>query len=151
MKYLFSLVIAIFSVTFSTAQQKSSFYATMALIDAEELQKEYPDEIKIIAKRRNEAAVFMSEEVSHKLHGRVLVHGPGFIFRSSEAMAKQALRNEPKNVAQQKMAFSITEDAVVATAMDAINTQNIENHIKELEDYGTRFHPLLLLCNLPKT
>jgi len=140
MKYIFSIVIAIFSITISFAQQESSFYATMALIDAEELQKEYPDEIKIIAKRRNEAAVFMSEEVSHKLHGRVLVHGPGFIFRSSEAIAKQALRNEPKNVTQQKMAFSITEDAIVGTAMNAINTQNIENHIKELENYGTRYH-----------
>jgi len=142
MKHLISLVmLSLLTITLTFAQEESSsFYATMALIDAEELKKEYPNEITIIAKRRNEAAVFISEEGSHKLHGRVLVHGPGFIYKSSESQAKQALLNENEGATQSKMAFTITEDAIVNLAMDAINTQNIANHITELENYGTRYH-----------
>ncbi|WP_299439852.1 M20/M25/M40 family metallo-hydrolase [uncultured Aquimarina sp.] len=142
MKKLFSLLIIYsLSIPLTFAQQEtSSFYATMALIDAEELQKEYPNEIEIIAKRRNEAAVFMSEEVSHKLHGRVLVHGPGFIYKSSETEAKQSLQKDDIKAVSNKMAFTITEDTMVNQAMNAIDTQNIENHITELENYGTRYH-----------
>ncbi len=118
-----------------------SFYATMALIDAEELQEEHPQDITILAKRRNEAAVFLTEKASHQLHKKVLAHGPGYIFQPSQDAAISALHQAP-TVTSKKMPlpFSITEDATVLQALNSINADNIENHIKELENYGTRYH-----------
>lgn len=141
MKKLHLLTLVALLLTFSSfAQEPKSIYATMSLSDALELKKDLPEEIEILEKRRNEAAVYFTEHAGHYLHDKVLVHGPGYIFKSSEENAIAALYKEPKVIPTNKMAFTITEDILVNEALDLINTQNIEDHILELEAYGTRYH-----------
>ncbi len=137
--HLITLVVLLLSFN-SFAQESKSIYATMSLSDALELKKDLPDEVNILEKRRNEAAVYFTENAGHYLHDKVLVHGPGYIFKNSEEDAIAALYSEPKEIPANKMAFTITEDALVNAALDLINTQNIEDHILELESYGTRYH-----------
>lgn len=121
------------------AQENTSFYATMDVYDAKELQKHYPHLIEILKTKQNKAAVYLVEEAIHKLHDKVLTHGPGFVYQPSEQRAIDALDivyGRPKNT----YVFSITEEDVVAQALDLVNSGNISNHIIELESYGTRFH-----------
>ncbi len=137
--HLITLVVLLLSLN-SFAQESKSIYATMSLSDALELKKDLPDEVEILEKRRDEAAVYFTENAGHYLHDKVLVHGPGYIFKNSEEDAIATLYREPKEIPANKMAFTITEDALVNAALDLINTQNIEDHILELESYGTRYH-----------
>ena len=140
MKVHFSILMFLWITSICFSQHKNGrFYATMNLRDAIELQKDFPADIDIIKSIGNEAAVLLTEEGSHLLHDKVLVHGPGYIFRASREEAVKNLTSiiEEKN---SKVNFSITEDESVNAAINAINTQNIEDHIKELENYGTRFH-----------
>ena len=136
---LFTLVALFLSISLF-AQEPKSIYATMALSDALELKKDLPEEVEILQQRRNEAAVYFTEHAGHFLHDKVLVHGPGYIFKSSKDEAIAALYKEPREIPANRMAFTITEDALVNAAIDLVNTQNIEDHILELEDYGTRYH-----------
>ena len=137
--HLITLVVLLLSFN-SFAQESKSIYATMSLSDALELKKDLPDEVEILEKRRNEAAVYFTDHAGHYLHDKVLVHGPGYIFKNSEEDAIAALYKEAKEIPANKMAFTITEDVMVNAALDLINTQNIEDHILELEGYGTRYH-----------
>tara|TARA_R110002072_G_scaffold14272_2_gene59418 strand:+ start:127829 stop:129265 length:1437 start_codon:yes stop_codon:yes gene_type:complete len=131
------ILLTLFTIN-SVAQQADRFYATMNIVDANALKIDIPEEIDIISTQGNEAAVYMSTEAAHKLHDRILVHGPGYIFKASEAEAMKALVEKP--TVRTRMPLTITEDATVAQVLEVINTQNIEDHILELEDYGTRFH-----------
>ena len=131
------ILLTLFTIN-SVAQQQDRFYATMNIVDANALKIDIPEEIDIISTQGNEAAVYMSTEAAHKLHDRILVHGPGYIFKASEAEAMKALVEKP--TVRTRMPLTITEDATVAQVLEVINTQNIEDHILELEDYGTRFH-----------
>ncbi|MAM30084.1 MAG: aminopeptidase [Flavobacteriaceae bacterium] len=131
------ILLTLFTIN-SVAQQEDRFYATMNIVDANALKIDIPEEIDIISTQGNEAAVYMSTEAAHKLHDRILVHGPGYIFKASEAEAMKALVEKP--TVRTRMPLTITEDATVAQVLEVINTQNIEDHILELEDYGTRFH-----------
>ena len=56
------LLLFVFAVTVAQAQEISSerFYAKMAVQDAEELLNDFPNEVSILAKKGNEAAVYMS-------------------------------------------------------------------------------------------
>ncbi len=137
--HLITLVVLLLSFN-SFAQETKSIYATMSLSDALELKKDLPDEVEILEKRRNEAAVYFTDHAGHYLHDKVLVHGPGYIFKNSEEDAIAALYKEAKEIPANKMAFTITEDVLVNAALDLVNTQNIEDHILELEGYGTRYH-----------
>ena len=132
------LIFLTFFTINSVAQKADRFYATMNIVDANALKIDIPEEIDIISTQGNEAAVYMSTEAAHKLHDRILVHGPGYIFKASEAEAMKALVEKP--TVRTRMPLTITEDAIVAQVLEVINTQNIEDHILELEDYGTRFH-----------
>lgn len=141
MKKLHLILLAVLLLSFNSfAQEQKSIYATMSLSDALELKKDLPDEVDILEERRNEAAVYFTEHAGHYLHDKVLIHGPGYIFKSSKDEAIAALYKEPKEIPANKMAFTITEDAWVNSALDLIVTQNIEDHILELEGYGTRYH-----------
>ncbi len=137
-KFLILAIIALIAFN-SYSQETSNFYATMSLQDARELKKDLPNEVEILAEKRNEAAVYLTPLAGHKLHDRVLVHGPGYIFKSSLEEAIAAL-DKPKRTPQNRLAFSITEDALVNQTLGLINTQNIEDQILELEAYGTRYH-----------
>lgn len=137
--HLFTLVALFLSLSLF-AQEPKTIYATMAIQDALELKKDLPEEIEILEERRNEAAVYITEKAGHYIHDKVLVHGPGYVFKSSRADAIAALYKEPRVISTNRLAFTITEDVFVNAALDVINTQNIEDHILELEAYGTRYH-----------
>ena len=122
-----------------TAQNSDRFYATMNIVDARALANDMPSEIEILTTHQNEAAVYMTEIAAHALHDRILVHGPGYIFKASEEEVMEALLKKPA-MRNNRMPFTITEDAVVNQVLGVVNTQNIEDHILELEAYGTRFH-----------
>ena len=141
-------LVAILMSFYSFAQAPKSIYATMALSDALELKADLPDEVEILKKRRNEAAVYFTEHAGQYLHGNVLIHGPGYIFKSSEEDAIAALYKEPREIPINKLAFTITEDSWVNSALDLINTQNIEDHILELEGYGTRYHAFAIAIDV---
>lgn len=132
------LFFAVFT-TFAQQLEIERIYATMALHDAEELQNDLPNQVSIIATKGNEAAVYMTENAAHLLHDRVLVHGPGYIFKASKEAVLESLQRTPQGV-RSVIDFTITEETSVAAALQVINTQNIEDHILELEAYGTRHH-----------
>ena len=136
---LITLVIILLSLS-GFAQETTNFYATMSLSDAKELKKDLPNEVQILAERRNEAAVYLTPKAGHKLHDMVLVHGPGYIFKKSEAAAIAAIQNDTKVSPHGRMAFTISEDVLVNQTLNLINTQNIEDQILELENYRTRYH-----------
>lgn len=138
-KLLPFILLLLLSVGMS-AQETTSFYATMNVSDAETFQKDYPNDIEIIAKKRNEAAVFLSSEASHLIHDRVLVHGPGYVFKASREDAVRDLEPMEPATEYNLMNYTITEDPIVMATLELINTQNIEDHILELVAYGTRYH-----------
>ncbi len=121
------------------SQEEDRFYATMALNDARELLADKPGEIEILAERGNEAAVHMSHIAAEALHDRILVHGPGYIFKPDAETAVGALDRRVVRD-HSRIAFTITEDPVVMQVLNLIDVQNIEDHILELENYGTRYH-----------
>ncbi|MEP0264704.1 M20/M25/M40 family metallo-hydrolase [Dokdonia sp.] len=143
MRYIITIFLCLLSCASISAQEPAFFYATMTVHHAEELSKDAPNEIEIIATYRNEAAVRLTPTGSHKLHDRILTHGPGYIHRNSEEDAISAIRksnNRSESNTRATANFSITEDVVVIPTLDLIQTQNIEDHIIELENYGTRHH-----------
>ncbi|MBT8262917.1 MAG: M20/M25/M40 family metallo-hydrolase [Bacteroidia bacterium] len=123
------------------AQDTDRFYATMARQDARELKADAPDQIDILAEKGYEAVVFMSPSAAELLHGRILVHGPGYIFKSSYDEAISSI-NKTITTTSSRMVFNITEDEKVNEALALMSVQNIEDHIIELENYGTRYHTL---------
>lgn len=140
MKRLLPLLLLFLITVTLTAQEKSFFYATMDAGNAKEMKKDFPNDIEILAVKRNVAAVYLSEDASHILHDKILTHGPGFVFKATKEKAIAGLEIEygkPKNM---RGNFTITEDAVVLQALDLVNTQNIEDHILTLEAYSTRYH-----------
>mgnify|MGYP001627901841 FL=1 len=131
--------ISIFFYLNVAAQDASMFYATMHLDDALKAKGEFPTEIEIIEQNSDEAVVLLTELGGHEIHERVLVHGPGYIYKSSLEEALSALATL-KPIQKNTFDYSITESETVMQVLDVINTQNIEDHIIELENYGTRFH-----------
>ena len=138
MKFITSLLLLV--ALSMQAQDNTRFYATMSLSDAKELEKDVPGELEILAEYRNEAAVYMTTFASHKLRERVLVHGPGYIFKPSLEEAIRDLEAPIRNPNPNRIAFTITEDVIVNQILELINTQNIEDHIIDLENYVTRYH-----------
>ena len=122
-----------------SAQDSDRFYATMALQDARELQNDQPGEIQILAERGNEAAVYMSHSAALWFQELERLHGPGYIFKRDAESAIEGLNNIPGRN-NSRIAFSITEDVAVLEAINLISIQNLEDHIIELENYGTRYH-----------
>ncbi len=143
MKSIITLCVFLLFGIHMTAQEQDFFYATMTVHHAEELSEDAFQEIEIIATYRNEAAVKLTSIGSHKLHNRILTHGPGYIHKNSEEEAIAAIRSSSDRSISNTRAlanFSITEDVVVIPTLDLIQTQNIEDHIIELENYETRHH-----------
>mgnify|MGYP003143988175 FL=1 len=140
MKKLFLCITVVLFTVSAYAQSNDRFYATMNIVDAEALKSDIPNQIDILATKQNEAVVFMSPEAAHKLHDRILVHGPGYIFKASMDDAFQALEKQGAPLNRSVLPFTITEDAAVSQVLEVIQTQNIETHILELQEYGTRYH-----------
>ena len=92
MKKIAFLVLAICLNVNVFAQESERFYATMARQDARELKQDAPHEIDILKESGNEAAVLMSANAAEELHDRILVHGPGYIFKGSYEDAVSAIK-----------------------------------------------------------
>jgi leucyl aminopeptidase len=135
--HLFFLLIIL---TPTMAQERSSFYATMDSNDAERLQLELPQEIEIIATRKDQSAVFISAYAANELQENLIEHGPGFVFRASKEKAIKALENDLLGQSNKTILYTITEDVMVNEALDMVEEINIENVILSLEGYGTRYH-----------
>ncbi len=120
------------------AQHDNAFYATMDAADALTFKTLYPEGITILASNDRQAAVLLTEEVSHSIHDNVKTHGPGYIFRATAEKALQAL--EPVQRRSPQIDYSITEDVFVNECLDLVSGQNIEDNILNLQGYGTRYH-----------
>lgn len=134
------LLLLIFVSGHVLSQNGEKFYATMSLQHAETLAKQLPNEFEIISKNGNEAAVFMTANAGDLLHGKILVHGPGYIYKSTRDKAINSLQPLALNKNPELVELTITEDEWVNQALEVVTTQNIENHILELQAYGTRYH-----------
>lgn len=127
--------------SYAQHEPQDKFYATMTLTHAKELQKDAPaGEVEIIDTKGNEAAVYMTHAASNRLHQRILTHGPGYFYKHSKEEAITDLHEEIKPLYEEAYNFTITEDKLVNAALNEIKVKNIEDHIQELEAYGTRFH-----------
>lgn len=127
----------------SYAQKQSGmFYATMETKDALALQKDHPSDVKIITSQNGNSAVMLSENAAEELHHKVLVHGPGFVYEQSQAAAIHSIEAlaSIKSSKLAAAAFSITQDQLVNQSLNLVNSNNITAQIKELENYGTRYH-----------
>jgi len=131
------LTLILFAFT-ATSQNDNFFYATMDATDAVVFQALYPDSMEILKSTDKQAAVFVSEEVAHKIHENVRTHGPGYIFRTSKEKAIAALDRVERRGTQ--IDFTITEDVLVNECLDLVNGSNIEANILLLQNYGTRYH-----------
>lgn len=134
------LLFVFFMTTGVFLAQEQPFYATMDANDAVELQKELPDDIQIIATKRNQSAVFISEKAAHAMHQNVVTHGPGYVFKASEEKALLAIEPKKPKSERSVLDFTIDQDEAVNEAIDLVNAQNIEDQILELQGYGTRYH-----------
>ncbi|WP_378186745.1 M20/M25/M40 family metallo-hydrolase [Aquimarina sp. W85] len=141
-KTFLSLFIALTFFSNSNAQQESSmFYATIQTVDANELQEQHPEMIKVITSANGFSAVKLTNDAAEFLHEKVLAHGPGFIYESSEKSAIASLDKMKVNQLQRVAAsFEITQQTLVNQSLGLVNNINIANQIQELESYGTRYH-----------
>ncbi|MFT7072610.1 MAG: leucyl aminopeptidase [Patiriisocius sp.] len=96
----------------------------------------YQTKFQLLLLKGNEAVIYMTQNAAHLLHDRVLVHGPGYIFKASKEAVLESLQRTPQGV-RSVIDFTLTEETSVSAALQVINTQNIEDHILELEAYGT--------------
>ena len=138
-KYTIGILMFLFISLSLNAQDALSIYATMDATNAAEFQDLFPDQIEILDANNNQAAVYLSESATHKLHDMVETHGPGYMFRASAEKALQAIENtldRPESFAN----FSITEDVLVNQCLNLVDGNNIENDILLMEGYGTRYH-----------
>ena len=121
------------------AQEAEWFYATMHAESAQMLKNNHPEGIQILETEGNESAVYVAEEVAHELHQNIVVHGPGFIFRTDKTAAIDALhRVLQKN--ENILEFTIDQDVLVNQCLNLVNASNIEETILDLQAYGTRHH-----------
>lgn len=137
-KQIYSLLILMVSGLLF-AQENDWFHATMYAENAQALKDANPDGIQILATNGDQSAVYVKEDVAHQLHGNVVIHGPGFVFKKSEQEAISFIQQNFQR-AYDVMDFTITEDAYVQECLDMVNAQNIEETILMLEDFGTRYH-----------
>lgn len=140
MRHTFRLFYVFLIATSSAvfAQESSSLYATMDLEEARQYQHVYDSEFTILSESDTEAAVYMTSAMADRVRAGVTTHGSGYIFRTDEAAALLAL--QPVVQTDSELEYTITEDAFVNICLDAVNQDNIEATILELESYGTRYH-----------
>src|SRR5690606_5707696 len=137
-KRFYALMIVLISSSLF-AQHTEWFYATMYAEHAQMLKTSHPDGIEILATQGDQSAVYANDEVAHQLHGNIVVHGPGFIYKKSEADALSFIQTSfARNY--DVMDFTITEDAFVNQCLDLVEASNIEETILMLQDFGTRYH-----------
>jgi len=140
-KYLLISLLFLCVIAPSVFSQEKMFYATLKTTDALKLKASASKEINIISSLNGFSAVKLSNKAAEKLHHTILTHGPGFIYEASEEAAVKTIKQlQNRNSNQKRAAYSISEDQLVNQGINLVNNTNIENHIKELENYGTRYH-----------
>ncbi len=137
---ILKLFVFVCFINTAIAQKTTSFYATMDAKDAIALQLEIPNDITIFETKNNQSAVFISEEASHILHDRVLLHGPGYVFKPTKEDAILSINKKLTKTNNKNILFTITEDVLVNQAINLVDATNIETNILNLENYGTRYH-----------
>lgn len=133
-RYLLPICFLAFSQIFAQHQE---FYATTDADDALKLKESFPD-VQIIATKDQHSAVFLTKEAAEFLHHNVLTHGPGYVYKSSKEEAIATINQVRR--ANKVVQFTINQDALVNSAINLVNAENIKNHIQILENYGTRRH-----------
>lgn len=133
-KFLLPICILAFSQIFA---QHEEFYATTDAKDALKLKETFPD-VQILATKDQHSAIFLTKEAAEFLHHNVLTHGPGYVYKSSKEEAISTINQIKK--ANKVVAFTINQDALVNSAINLVNAENIKNHIQILQNYGTRRH-----------
>lgn len=127
-------------------ERKGMFYATMDTQSALQLKKDHPDDVKIIKSVNEYSAVMLNNHSAEELHHTGLKHGPGYFYESSKEEALQAIQQiisidkQKTSFAKRAVAFEITQDQLVNQSLGLVNNTNIDRQIKELENYGTRYH-----------
>jgi hypothetical protein len=140
-KYLLISLLFLCAIVPSIFSQEKMFYATLETADALSLKAKASKEINIISSLNGFSAVKLSNKAAEKLHHMVLTHGPGFIYEASEKDALNTLKKlQSRKGSQKRASYSISEDQLVNQGINLVNNTNIANHIKELENYGTRYH-----------
>ena len=129
--------ILLFSIN-AFAQDRTTFYATMDVDNAEVFKSLYPDEIQILDSNDKRSAVLMTESIANRIRENVNGHGSGYIFRDSEESARAMLNTPARRTTT--IDYSITEEAFVRECLDIVDGDNIEADILELQAYGTRYH-----------
>lgn len=129
------------------AQERSKmFYATMDTHDALKLKENHPNDVKIIKSVNEYSAVMLNEHSAEELHHTGLRHGPGYFYEVSEKDALKAIeqivsiKQKKAFSAKRAVAFEITQDQLVNQSLGLVNNSNIDRQIRELENYGTRYH-----------
>ncbi len=151
MKKLNSFILgALFStLTICTQAQERSemFYATMDTHSALQLKKNHPKDVVIIKTVGDYSAVMLNESSAEELHHTGLKHGPGYFYENSEKDAIHAIEQviaikkaKSESSSIKAVSFDITQDQLVNQSLGLVNNTNIDRHIKELENYGTRYH-----------
>jgi len=133
-------LLSIFSLVLfnQISAQSEKFYATTDAKNAVELKSKMPDDVEIIGSNDKESVVFLSPKAAEFLHHNVITHGPGYIYKSSELEALNAINQTKKS--NRVLAFTIDQDVLVASAISKVNADNIKAHISVMEAYGTRRH-----------
>lgn len=121
-------------------QQQVRKYATMLTVYANKLKKEVPNQIEILGEKGHYSAVYMTEEAGYKLHDEISTHGAGYIHMSSKQEALNDIIKPYASPLRKSIEYTISEDAIVNVALKKVSKDNIARHIKELVDYGTRYH-----------
>ncbi|WP_299457010.1 M20/M25/M40 family metallo-hydrolase [uncultured Microscilla sp.] len=128
----------------SGALASGQFYATADAKHALALKKELPNDIFILATKYGVSAIKLTEKGAHELHHKVLVHGPGYVYKNSLASALEALNNPVSKAKQQRKTvafnYTIDQDAKVLQSLGMVNNINVQNTILDLVSYGTRYH-----------
>ncbi len=125
----------------TSISQEKMFYGTIKTKHATKLKQIAPNDIFIISSQNEFSAVKLSHNAAEKLHHMILTHGPGFIYEDSEESALKTIHQIQKRQQHKQMVqYTISEEKKVKKAMDLVNNLNIAKQIKELENYGTRYH-----------
>ena len=139
---LFVLWCLLITVQLQAQKEESTFYATMQTEDATSFAVKHPHHIKIIRSVNGQSAVRINKNTAHELHKQVLVHGPGFVYASSEADALATLSLSTQRTAAKQAApeYTITQGEKVREALELVDNTRIASQIRKLESYGTRYH-----------
>lgn len=138
-KMIYSLMFVLISSFIFAQHGEDWFYATMLKENAEALKSSHPDGIDILATSGHQSAVFVRENVAHLLHGNVVIHGPGFVYKKSKEDAISFIQTNFEKTFD-VMDFTITEDDFVEECLNLVDPNHIEETILTLQNYGTRYH-----------